>query len=370
MGGAPCASTRNVPPLHDDWVQPVSVIIRVDASAAIGAGHLMRCIALAQALKRRDATPLFVTRTADAGLLQRLRSEGFGVVPLAHAAASDDSALTIAAARLHDAEWIVVDGYDFDPAYLAAIRTEGRRILYIDDLGGGPYECDVVLNQNLHALETRYAENTRTRLLLGPTYALLRKEFGGGLQIDANRASNRHPHILITMGGADPEGCTPKVIEAIAGMRLEGSETRVIAGPAFQDDGSIERAASQSTTRIEVLRSVDNMVEHMLWADRCVTAGGSTCWECCRLALPMAVGSIALNQVRVAASIESHRLGVNLGWLTRESANSIRDRLGPWFSNVSGLRRAAKAASELVDGRGADRVAEVLLAPGGRDGGG
>ena len=55
------------------------LIIRADANSRIGTGHLMRCLALAQAWKDSDGRVIFITACESAGLLQRLCGEGFEV---------------------------------------------------------------------------------------------------------------------------------------------------------------------------------------------------------------------------------------------------------------------------------------------------
>ena len=182
---------------------------------------------------------MFVTKTVEGALLERLRREALCVVSLDGAVPRTDVALTASVAQAHDAEWIVVDGYEFSPEYLSALRATGSRVLYIDDMGQGPFECDVVLNQNLHALDTSYSTAAHTKLLLGPTYALLRKEFAEDISIDLERASEDEPRILVTLGGADPENCTLKVIDALASLLMEGAEIRVIVGPAFREGSSV-----------------------------------------------------------------------------------------------------------------------------------
>ncbi len=141
--------------------------MRADASAEIGTGHVMRCIALAQALKRRVTPSVFVTSTTEGRLLERLRSEASFVVSLNGETHRTDVAFTASVAQAHDAEWIVVDGYEFGPEYRMPLRATGHRVLYIDDIGHGPFECDVVLNQNLHGLDASYSTAAHTRLLLG-----------------------------------------------------------------------------------------------------------------------------------------------------------------------------------------------------------
>ena len=58
------------------------------------------------------------------------------------------------------------------------IKQAGYRLLVIDDYNHLDYYCaDIILNQNLHAFGLSYLCEPYTRLLLGPRFALLRKEF-------------------------------------------------------------------------------------------------------------------------------------------------------------------------------------------------
>ena len=156
-----------------------NLIVRADASTQIGTGHLMRCLALAQAWKDAGSQVTFITACHSEGLLERLREEGFNLHRLAcsYPDAGDwdytQNVLTISP----DA-WVVLDGYHFDEVYQQRVKEGGQRLLVIDDMAHlKHYYADIVLNQNLHAEQLKYSCEPQTRLLLGTRYALLRREF-------------------------------------------------------------------------------------------------------------------------------------------------------------------------------------------------
>src|SRR5215203_2632298 len=90
-----------------------------------------------------------------------------------------DAHETAELAHEHAAEWVVVDGYQFDAEYQKTLKNAGCRLLVIDDHGrAGSYAADLVLDQNLNAQPASYASRAaETRLLLGVRYALLREDF-------------------------------------------------------------------------------------------------------------------------------------------------------------------------------------------------
>ena len=67
------------------------LIIRADASPQIGTGHLMRCLALAQAWKDDDGKVIFITACQSEELIRRLQEENFdtNVLPNSHSRTGD-----------------------------------------------------------------------------------------------------------------------------------------------------------------------------------------------------------------------------------------------------------------------------------------
>ena len=159
------------------------LLIRADAGAAMGTGHVMRCLALAQAWQDAGDQAVFVSSSLPPALDSRLRDEQIGVHPLSAAVGTAaDARATADRARALGARWIVVDGYQFGADYQRALKDASFRLLVIDDYGhAGHYCAELVLNQNLDAPESLYrSRGPSTQLLLGCRYALLRRSSGAG----------------------------------------------------------------------------------------------------------------------------------------------------------------------------------------------
>ncbi len=157
-----------------------TLCVRADASVAMGTGHVMRCLALAQAWQDAGGDVVFAMAETGAAIQKRLQSEGLSIFPGESAPGSiEDAKEVVELARKQGARWIVVDGYQFGERYQRDLEQAGLKVLFVDDSGHATgYVADVVLNQNAHACAELYeSRHAHTRLLLGPRHALLRREF-------------------------------------------------------------------------------------------------------------------------------------------------------------------------------------------------
>src|SRR5271169_5127044 len=180
------------------------LLFRADATVTSGTGHVMRCLALAQAWHDGGGRAVFAMADATPAVEERLQSEGFEVTRLVVRVGSvADAEETAKLAHQHNASWAVVDGYGFGAEYQANLKSRGLKVLFIDDNGhAGHYSADLVLNQNVYAEEAPYrSRGLSTKLLLGPRFAMLRREFAAWREWRReNPAIVRK--VLVTMGGS------------------------------------------------------------------------------------------------------------------------------------------------------------------------
>lgn len=339
-----------------------TLLVRADGGAAIGSGHVMRCLALAQGWQDAGGDVVFATVDLDDTLRRRLVSERAGVVDLDAAPGSRlDAEATVREARQTGAEWVVADGYKFGATYQRAIHDAGLKLLALDDDGHAEhYHADVVLNVNLDADKSLYdRREPATRLLLGTRYALLRREFRrhGDHQRSIPPVAGR---VLVTFGGSDPHGMAAVTIRAIHAIDDPALETTVVAAREDLRTRLVPLAADGSQ-RIEVLGHVGEMAELMIRSDLAVAAAGGTSWERALLKLPSLVVTVAENQRSNAEALHRAGAATDLGWwrdvCEENLARAIRDA-----AMDAALRgRQADSAGRIVDGRGAERVVQAMI---------
>ena len=339
------------------------LLVRADANARMGTGHAMRCLALAQAWQDVGGAASFLMGAGATGIEERLRAEDIDVVrSTAPPGSAADAAEAAHLARARDAVWVVLDGYHFDSRFQETLRRAGLRLLVIDDNGDSEhYHADYILNQNLHAREELYANrDPHTRLLLGTRYVLLRRELACGAAV-LPAIPERARKLLVTLGGADPENYTVRLLRALGMLGVADLDVVAVIGTVNPNGEAVVAAARALGPRARVERGVTDMMRLYSWAEMAVAAGGTTCWELAFAGVPSLVGVLAANQTGVAESFAAAGAGQNLGLLTDLSEAALAREIGLLLDDPARREAYARAGRRLVDGRGSARTARLLL---------
>jgi len=339
-----------------------TLLIRADADVAMGTGHVMRCLALAQAWRDTGERAVFAMTDPFSSIRKRLLKEAVGIHGIsALAGTEEDARQTVALAREQAAAWVVVDGYQFGADYQRVLKSAGFKILFLDDYGhAGRYCADLVLNQNLSAEQDLYRNREPyTRLLLGPQYCLLRREFNGWWEWRREVAPSGH-RVLVTMGGSDPENFTERAIDALNLIEDDNLEATIVAGGSNARADLLERRFAAMGKKIGLCRDISNMAELMAWADVAVSAAGTTCWEICLMGLPALLIDLAENQIAVVKELDRLGCAIHLGGSRDVSAANLAKRLNSLLSSKEDRQAMSLRGRCLVDGRGTKRVVAAL----------
>lgn len=351
----------------------MKVFVRTDASSRIGTGHLMRCLALAQALQQRGARVSFVMREVPAALTENIECLGFKLFRLPEGLPREegwlsvpwdtDALQTAAVLEAHgNADWLVIDHYGIDYRWEERVRTTNCKILVIDDLAQAKHSCDVLLNHNLMAdAHARYRSLVpgTCRLLAGPRFALLREEFHA-CRASLHRDFDQVRNLLVFLGGADADGVSLRVLKILDVMRPREFKVTVVLGAASPHRSTVEGAYADRAG-FQVIVQSSNMAQLMAAADLAVGAGGVSTWERCCLGLPSIVIAIAENQLQVGRAAAGAGACLYLGSSADISDDELLASLKVMIGNASLRRSLSAVGSRLVDGRGCQRAANAVL---------
>ncbi len=341
----------------------MNLFFRADASVAMGTGHVMRCLALAQAWQDAGGRAVFAMAEATSAIQSRLTAESCEVVSLSHTAGSaEDASQTIALADERKSDWMVVDGYQFGGEYQSALKRTGRKVLFIDDNGHAEhYSADLVLNQNAYACEDLYRNREAgTELLLGLQYAMLRREFRVWRELRRDNVGGGK--VLVILGGSDPANLMLRVVEALEYVRLATLDATIVLGGSNPHTLELESAVAKAEVRLRLLRNVTSMPEVMAWADIAVSSAGTTALELAFMGVPTILVTVADNQRSNARACAKLEIALNLGDLAQASPVQLAAAVRELIADSGRRTRMTHKARTLVDGLGAERVAARLIA--------
>jgi UDP-2,4-diacetamido-2,4,6-trideoxy-beta-L-altropyranose hydrolase len=332
------------------------MVFRVDANPQIGIGHIMRCLALAQAWKDRGNEAIFITACRSEGVLRRLRDENFEIHVIS-LPGPEDWPETNNILTSFPGAWVVMDGYQFTEDYQKQIKQAGHPLLVIDDMAHlKHYYADILLNQNFGAERLKYSCEPYTRVLSGTHYILLRKEFLAYKDWE-RKIPPVAKNVLVTLGGGDPENYTLKVIRALLQVSVPGLETTVVVGAT---NPNVEILKGAAKPPIQLVIDADNMPELMARADIAVSGGGSTCWEMAFMGLPNIILVLSDNQVAIAMELTAAGISKSVSLCGNLDSDTISYELSQLIQSSTIRKEMSRRGRQLADGYGVKRIVEII----------
>jgi UDP-2,4-diacetamido-2,4,6-trideoxy-beta-L-altropyranose hydrolase len=356
-----------------------NIAIRVDASLQIGTGHVMRCLTLADGLQAIGAQCHFICREQPGNLIDLIRQRGFSVSVLPRAPEqivikeqqpnydawlgadwAIDAAQTKSSIGTIVVDWLIVDHYAIDSRWEQALRTNCRHLMVIDDIANRPHQCDLLIDQNYED-ETRYRGlvSQDCRLLLGPSYALLRPEYAQYRAVKIQRTQTELiKRALVFFGGADSLDLTGTTLKALSVDGLDHIELDVVVGNNYLYYEQLSQLAALRG-RATIHKPRPHLADLMVTADIAIGGGGATNWERMCLGLPSIVITLAENQIPIS-EILNHRGVIRLlGKSEDVSSESISAALLCEIKSRKIFLHVA-TAMDLCDGLGVARVINIM----------
>ncbi|MGE6337907.1 UDP-2,4-diacetamido-2,4,6-trideoxy-beta-L-altropyranose hydrolase [Acidovorax sp. NPDC077664] len=337
------------------------IAFRVDASPVAGQGHLSRCLALASRLHARDTQCHFVGTHALAPWVADIETAGHRVSLIREdLAASEDAVETIRVLE-GPADWLVVDHYGLDACWHKVVRPSAPRLLVIDDLANRPLAADAVLDPSPCADMQAYRKLApAAKLLLGPSWCLLRKEFAEARRRAPHKETpDFSPRIHLALGGTDYANATVPLARGLLEW-FEGVRIMAVLGHEGPQAAALRELATTSNGRLELVVATREVAATMAVCNCAVGAPGGTLWERFCMGLPTACVSTAPTQRPVIERL------AHAGWLldlgeASDFGKGTREALARWLSSPAALYAQRERLVEAVDGLGADRLVDWLV---------
>jgi UDP-2,4-diacetamido-2,4,6-trideoxy-beta-L-altropyranose hydrolase len=335
----------------------LNIAFRVDASQKIGIGHLMRCLALSEELTRRGNCCYFLSKLDGSELSEMIGERDANYVKInSDITLREDLELLIGFSREEDIDWIITDSYDMDSNYIQLIKKTGTNVLSFDDTAQIHYYSDIVLNQNVGAEKLDFSAEKYTKFLLGPKFAILRD---GLLKRESGIKKTTAEKILVTMGGADPDNLTLKILRILRTVN-ENVEVLVVVGPLNRFYKDLKTYTKETDSKVNLIKSSEKMTEVYLKSDLAISAGGTSCYELAYFGIPNIIITIADNQINIAKELDKQKISKYLGQMNEISAEKLKETIKELINNQTLRKIMSQNGRNIVDGAGKKRTVDFM----------
>ena len=283
-------------------------IFRVEAGTTSGIGHLMRCLALAQALDENSADVEFIMdqSSRDLALTRRDWVGRIRVIPDAVRTTSveeipwiqeqlSQSPTTPGQLTGQPNTLFILDGYQFSSHYREQLKSALKipLVLFDDCNDSGELHADLIINAAPHAIELNYPATAPGAVLcLGPANQILRREF---LYLPEVAWSQKHSLTLV-FGGSDIANLTINTLRVLQNMAWQ-APVRVLTGAAYHAEVELAKVMHSCEFAVQHIPNCQCIAEVFCYSRLVVSAAGASQFELHACATPSLLVTVADNQV-------------------------------------------------------------------------
>ncbi|WP_026509535.1 MULTISPECIES: PseG/SpsG family protein [unclassified Butyrivibrio] len=385
------------------------IAIRVDANEIVATGHIMRCRTIAMSLQQMGCSVVFVS--ADNNIIPYIQGE-FECAILDSDWRNPEQEIIVLLDFLHEEgiSAMLVDSYYATPEYIRMLETNDIRTMYIDDMQKERFPATAILNYSPGAPDLAYEEfyeGEAPTLLLGTKYIPIRDQFvqrnrmsrGTGISSDIGRlgtdgealvnidivagenqesADGAHrtfgydiggiDNIFLTTGGADSMGLSEMIISAIMRypeLHFKDGKKKIhlLAGRFYRVTEKVQQYIEDGYVALH--QNVSNVADIMNSCDVAITPAGTTLYELCAVGVPSISFVFAENQEPDALYFAREGYVPYAGDF-REDVNEVLMAIVAYIEEVMSMDTTERIdisnkLKKLIDGQGADRIAEALM---------
>ncbi len=311
------------------------IIFRVNGNNRIGMGHVRRCLALAEQLKKNMPCDIaYLMKDSRIGKKYVLRY-GYKI---------------LSSFPKNNADILITSLPQMSEEDIAELREKTKMLVCLDDSGRTQFPEGIIVRGSIVPELCKFDSTCLSTFLTGSDYMVLDKQF----QDYHKRSKGLRPKvqsILVTMGGSDISNFTPLVMRALEKMDLANVKKTVVIGPAFPGAGRFLKHKD-----FIFKRNVSNMAELMFQADIVIAGGGMVLYELACVGTPGIILCQTDYQFWEARSFEKEGVVLNVGSKADFSEEKLITKIEELMRNYQKRKEMSAAGKSLVDGLATERI--------------
>ncbi len=248
----------------------------------------------------------------------------------------------------------------FDSSYMLCFKWDNRIpvIAFIDAHEKTAINADIVINTSLAQRKDYYSESKNTKYYLGFDYLILPEQY-----INSEKRKNLNESvkkIMICMGGTDHNNLTFQVLDAID-KSLHNFECDIVISSSFFSKDEVSSRLKILSHKVNIFFDSDSLYNHFKDADMAITAGGYTHVERMCAGVPGIVINQLVHQAQLSRFIMEQGATLDLGLHNNITDERILEAFNDLIEDFALRESIMVNGNKLVDGKGLERVAQVII---------
>jgi spore coat polysaccharide biosynthesis predicted glycosyltransferase SpsG len=336
----------------------MNILIRCDGSVEVGMGHIIRCLALANELRRSKGCKVtFAMRKSNLGIAKVLSS--YPVLQSDETGGIFDYTNWLTGCiQKSSADMLILDvrdGLTFDMIKNLK-ETLGITITTIDDTEDKRQAADLAFYPPVPQVTEYEWNDFNGNLYSGWEYVIIRDCFFK----DYARTKRSHPKILIMMGGTDPYDMTGFAVDCLNSIELSFSAS-IILGPGYSFTDRLEKKLLDVKFENEIYQNPENIAQSMADSDFAIMSFGVTAYELAALGVPMIILSLTEDHFKSASIFSDAGIGINIGIYKDVSESELEKETVRLMSESMHRKKMSNGARALFQARNLGQISDTLF---------
>jgi len=340
------------------------IFFRIDAGKIFGLGHLSRCLCLANEFSNGFELVFFIKTDTRKVISQFIEDKLQAVIPRSlcffelDIQPTQELKVLIDEVKRHNA-FLIIDHYTADEEYQRKLYENNVKWLQFDSHAKVKLYSDMVLHGSPNATEKLYSPLIikNTKMLVGPKYAIVGEQFKKEREKIEFRKSVKE--IFISFGGGNDKGALLKCISDLDPSILNNISLNIVTSELNPLINEIKEWVSKSKN-VNLFINTNKVFEIMARCDLAILTPGTLSYEASCMGLPMILISTADNQDINASGWERIGAGKYLGKIEDLDKSIFNASIRNFVENKDLLKTMSKCSLDAVDGKGAERTAEII----------
>lgn len=298
----------------------MNIVFRVDSNKDIGAGHSMRCIALAEEFLRNKCNVIFISKNNLDFIRTKIEEKGIILESLKAECIHNEISELNRIFKKYRTDLIILDGYNFGYNYQKQLKKCNIKIVYITDFAG-KYFCDIVICPTPGLSKKNFASEIETKYFLGAKYIFFRDEV---LNFKKRKRTNKKFKILVSFGASFFDINIIKKFILVFEEIYKNAEIRFLIGINKKNNVLTELAENKKNNYYFISSNEFNL---QMLSDNNIafSTASTTLWELTYLNIPFICFYTADNQKQNAEWLSKNNFCYNLGNINKISKSTMAD---------------------------------------------